>query len=209
MSDILTKHVDCATLIRHLASMRFMTLAGRANTQPTLAQLQALEAYDLETSEGMYTIQHNSTTQHITTTATSLDGLVWLGGLNEQQLNEALSKLDYHYNSATEGCERGDAPELAAAEASEPRDCWDDTAAHCTRVHNCARRKLFTPLRVTSAPTAKSLFAVRLTVGRYTETGETFQILDNWHAREAAHRDLDAPWKGYTQFLRRSEHVRA
>jgi hypothetical protein len=142
--------------------------------------------------------------------------LVWLGGVSDQQVNEALSKLDYYYDPATEDCERGDALESATAEASlqprlqsEPRDCWDDNAAHCTRVHVCARRKLFTPLRVPSAPAAKSLFTVRLTVGRFIETGETFQILDNWHAREASHRDLEAPWKGYTQFLRRSEPARA
>jgi hypothetical protein len=206
MSDILTKHVDCATLIRHLASMRFMTLAGRANTQPTLAQLQALEAYDLETSEGIYTIQHNNTTQHITTTATTAhDGLVWLGELSEQQVSEVLAKLD-NCDATAGACEHGDEPKLTA---DQPCDTWSEAMATCTRVHRCARQKLFTPLRVASGPAAKSIFAMRLTVGKYTETGEEFRFLDSWHAREAAHRDLGAPWTGFIQFMKRSEPARA
>ena len=193
MSDILTKHVDANTLKRHLASLGFMAMYGRADTAPTLAQLQRIQHhYNDYMDQGIYIdSDHRSGPSNLrdnSTTTTLTDGLVWLGAIPAEELQQLLDT----------NLER-----RASGDHSEGDDAWAEDGRHCVRVHRAPRRELFTPLRVSGAPPARSLFPVRVTVGRFEGSGRAFRITDSWHQRSDAHRDLGERWVGATQFLRR------
>ncbi len=83
-------------------------------------------------------------------------------------------------------------------------DRWIDDVDEVVRVHRRPRMELFTPLRVRGAPPAKSLTPVRVTEGRFCDTGELFKVTDTWTARATAHRSLGRRWTGSTRFLSRT-----
>ena len=87
------------------------------------------------------------------------------------------------------------------------KDIWSTDGYIQTRLHRRSRRELFTPLRVSSSPPARSLFTCRITTGRFDEDGERFQVIDSWTNRNTAHRIMSRPWTGKTEFILKREHV--
>ena len=86
-------------------------------------------------------------------------------------------------------------------------DAWILDGEEAVRVHHKARRELFTPLRVASAPPAKGFTPTRITEGRYFDTGEKFRRADTWTARASAHSDFGRRGTGRTRFLLRDGAV--
>ena len=84
-------------------------------------------------------------------------------------------------------------------------DLWLEKSEKTVRRHRRPRRSLFTPLRVSGAPPAKSLTPVRITEGKFCDDGEPFRVVDCWTSRATAHRPLERAWIGLTTFLTRSE----
>ena len=69
------------------------------------------------------------------------------------------------------------------------------------RRHAIPRRALFTPFKVPGGPSKNVQFQyLRLTVGRYVNTGEDFRIVDNWSQPENAHIMLAGSWVGTTTY---------
>ena len=103
-----------------------------------------------------------------------------------------------------------DAPEAAVVDkklqGGRGKDAWADEAAEgeMVRIHRQPRRELFTPLRVSGAPPAKTLTTLRVTSGRFAISGQAFRIVDRWTARAGAHRDLGEAWTGTTTFVKMS-----
>ena len=217
MSDILTKHVDAATLTRHLAGLGFMAMHGRATSAPTLTNLQRLQHHynDHQPDEGIYNISGNPGMgiNYNTTTTTTVDGSGWLGTMSEQQLRALLDAQAYEQAGEGDCCASSAPANYDASTAGRPLckttatrllDRWCEQPASCARIHCKPRRELFTPLRVAGAPPAQELFTVRATIGRYVASGRVFKVIDSWHNRSEAHRDMGEMWTGITQFLRRT-----
>ena len=122
------------------------------------------------------------------------------------EIHRHMDHLDFSLHD-----DRADAaPKLAAMtifnDGSEgTHDHWIHGEEEVVRRHNRPRRELFTPLRVSGAPTVKALTSSRITVGVYCDTGERFRVADNWTSRGTAHRALSRRWTGATRFLKRSE----
>ena len=77
-----------------------------------------------------------------------------------------------------------------------------------TRIHRSARRALFTPFKVAGGPSTKTpLKKIRITRGKYLNSGKTFKIIDDWTVRANAHRLLESAWLGTTDFREASEFV--
>ena len=85
----------------------------------------------------------------------------------------------------------------------EQNDHWKSTTTTVTRIHAEPRRELFTPVRVAGAPSSTALTPVRITTGKFVDTGEEFQRIDTWTARTTAHLCLGRRWKGTTEFIMR------
>ena len=66
------------------------------------------------------------------------------------------------------------------------------------RIHRQPRQELFTPLHVSGGPSVKTLAGARVTVGRFTDTGERFKRIDSWKSRGSAHELIERPWQGVT-----------
>ena len=72
-----------------------------------------------------------------------------------------------------------------------------------TMNHFKCRYELFTPLRVSGAPPAKALTAIRVTEGEFVD-GQRFRRRDHWTTRSTAHLRLAQPWTGTTTFFLKS-----
>ena len=106
----------------------------------------------------------------------------------------------------------GSAPQLSRvsevvddADDHNDLDDWDYQQFNVVRRHGRPRRSLFTPLRVRGSPPAKALTPVRITEGRFCDTGEKFRRTDAWTTRSTSHLVMPRRWKGTTTFLFRSQ----
>ena len=88
------------------------------------------------------------------------------------------------------------------ADEADACDVWSEGPGFCSRMHFKPRLNLFTPLRVSGAPPSKALCNSRVTIGMFLANKRIFRVTDSWHARTSAHRSLEEPWIGFTQFLR-------
>ena len=102
----------------------------------------------------------------------------------------------------------GSAPQLSRvsevvddADDHNDLDDWDYQQFNVVRRHGRPRRSLFTPLRVRGSPPAKALTPVRITEGRFCDTGEKFRRTDAWTTRSTSHLVMPRRWKGTTTFL--------
>ena len=67
---------------------------------------------------------------------------------------------------------------------------------------------MFTPFKVAGGPNAKTpLKRIRITRGKYFASGKTFKIIDDWTTRANAHRLLEGPWIGTTDFREVAEFI--
>ena len=84
----------------------------------------------------------------------------------------------------------------------KPKDNWVTRQnGKWERRHAIPRRALFTPFKVPGGPCKNTQFQyLRMTVGRYVNTGEDFKIIDNWSQPENAHRMLAGLWVGTTTY---------
>ena len=80
-------------------------------------------------------------------------------------------------------------------------DTWTTEPGRHVRVHCRPRRTLFTPRRVAGAPARKDISTVRVTKGEDLDTGERFEIVDNWTRRPSAHACTGRRWTGTTTFM--------
>jgi hypothetical protein len=77
-----------------------------------------------------------------------------------------------------------------------------------TRAHRTARRALFTPMKVAGGPGTKTpLKKLRITRGKFLDSGRTFKIIDDWTVRANAHRVLEGTWLGTTDFRESTECI--
>jgi len=225
VSDICTKHVDLATLTRHLAAMGFQSMYGRASTAPTLNTLHALQFtdsvpdnYNNTTSGILYDDYSLRPTQpdasQATTTTTTADGLGQLGSKQNEDYLEVLMAIAKRAMRVKEDAngksgallpcvEAGSSEGASPAESdADDTDSWSESRGLCQRNHYKPRLTLFTPMRVSGAPPSKALCNSRITIGMFVDSKRIFRITDSWHARASAHRPLEEPWIGFTQFLR-------
>jgi hypothetical protein len=89
-------------------------------------------------------------------------------------------------------------------------DSWlkDGKDGRWTRAHRTARKSLFTPYKVAGGPSAKTpLKRLRVTRGKYLDSGRTFKIIDDWTVRANAHRVLASTWLGTTDFRESAEFI--
>ena len=102
------------------------------------------------------------------------------------------------------------APTLATVRAQQHEenpddDKWEHTENEVIRIHVQPRVELFTPRRIPEAPPSKNLAAIRVTEGKFVETGQHFKVVDAWTKRSTAHRELSGPWTGSTKFIKRMD----
>ena len=69
------------------------------------------------------------------------------------------------------------------------------------RYHDRPRRDFFTPLRVDGAPPSETFTPIRITTGRFMNSGREFCNTDAWTNRADAHCPLDDYWIGKTEFI--------
>ena len=50
-----------------------------------------------------------------------------------------------------------------------------------------------------------ALSGLRITRGKYINTGETFERYDNWKTRKTAHLEMRSMWTGTIEFVRKSD----
>jgi hypothetical protein len=89
-------------------------------------------------------------------------------------------------------------------------DSWgqEGKEGRWTIIHRTARRSLFTPFKVAGGPGTKSpLKKIRITRGKYLNSGKTFKIIDDWSVRANAHRMLESAWLGTTDFRESTEFI--
>ena len=89
-------------------------------------------------------------------------------------------------------------------------DSWgkEGQGGRWTRIHRSARRALFTPFKVAGGPSSKtSLKSIRITRGKFFSSGKTFKVIDDWTVRANAHRLLEGPWIGTTDFRESAEFI--
>ena len=96
-------------------------------------------------------------------------------------------------------------PRLIDDQRAEDRhvDSWgkQGQGGRWTRVHRSARRSLLTPSKVAGGPgKLAGLKKIRITRGRYFNSGKAFKIIDDWTVRSHAHRMLKSSWIGTTDF---------
>lgn len=76
------------------------------------------------------------------------------------------------------------------------------------RTHRSARIFLFTPYKVAGGPgKAIHLKKLRITRGRFFNTGKQFKIIDDWSLPANAHRVLEHAWVGTTHFREAAEYI--
>jgi hypothetical protein len=83
----------------------------------------------------------------------------------------------------------------------DANDDWLHEDDSSVRIHRAPRFHLFTPLGVSMAPAARSIFSVRITDGEFCDNGEQFKHVDSWRSRAEAHMSLGRPWTGATRFF--------
>ena len=67
---------------------------------------------------------------------------------------------------------------------------------------------MFTPFKVAAGPdNSVDISKVRVTRGKYLDTGESFEIVDDFSNQADAHRILRAGWLGETEFRDSSEAI--
>ena len=165
--------------------------------------------------------RHTTTTTHNATTTTTVQSTCDKGQiinydnqLLDRQLYDSLTTT--HGNGLLPGAINGDVRRAIAMLAeracvrgekllSAGSDRWTEMPDSCVRIHARPRRSLFTPIRVAGAPPAKTLCNSRVTTGMYLSSKKIFSVVDSWHARSTAHRVLEEPWIGVTQFLRQGQ----
>ena len=64
------------------------------------------------------------------------------------------------------------------------------------------------PFKVAGGPGTKvPLKKIRITRGKYFNTGRSFKVIDDWSVRANAHRLLEGPWIGTTDFREVAEFI--
>ncbi len=196
VSDVLTKNVDASTLNKHLASMHYMVMAGRAMGAPTLAMMHGI----IMQVECELTIDKQDQLG-----IASLGG--WSGG-EASCLTDGGLQMELDTANKLEGeIEIEDVDIDFGALDGGSKDEWRVSDDGCAREHRRVRTCLFTPLRVSGAPPAKELCNVRVTVGQFCDSKRVFRICDAWTSRADAHRCLEAPWRGVTYFWRKGSRA--
>ncbi len=84
-------------------------------------------------------------------------------------------------------------------------DRWDECGAGQTwrRVHERARRTLFTPTNVKDGPNySDEVGEWRIPHGKLCDTGTRFVLVDNWPEKKNSNRDFGKFWWGETRFTK-------
>ena len=87
-----------------------------------------------------------------------------------------------------------------ARKTDNHEDHWENDRVTWVRMHTKPRLAMFTPAGISNGPDVSKLSGVRRTVGTYLDTGEEFEILDDW-TRPNCHEALPSRWVGTTEFV--------
>ncbi len=170
-ADLLTKHVNAQTLSRHVWRLGFEVLHNRASSAPTLNALMQLL---------------DSAVERDVEARTGRDPLEEL----EREMAGAATRPSGAKDDRTADSDVG----------VTQLDAWRQEGVFVVREHRRFRHELFTPLRVSGAPSAKALTPTRITEGVYAN-GQSFRRVDAWTSRSHAHMHVERPWRGRTLFL--------
>jgi len=205
-ADLFTKHLDAATMWKHVTKLGFHAAEGRAGTAPKLATRQQ--------SLGML---HNSTAGVVA--GCGLLRRRWRAqpelGDNRLGVRPGFTGLGESPNVDLErgplapspqglgpcGREEQTTPErrpMATTSAGPEGVGWIEVT------HEKPRRKLVTPLRIEGVPPIRALSALRVTEGVMLQSGRQFRRIDSWTCRSTAHEELAEPWTGTTWFVQKS-----
>jgi len=204
-SDILTKNVDATTLNRHLATMDFIVTSGRATAAPTLSTLYAIilksEASPCNgTSDSVGGRGDNfDGGEAADTSSVPAQSIPAQSSIGSQNIDSKQAVTDDVLITG-EGVVKENGSNIID-------DDWIEDGDFTVRRHLKPRTRLFTPIRVSGAPSTNELSHLRITVGTYCNSSSSFKIVDSWSARATAHRDLGASWTGATYFCRKGECV--
>jgi hypothetical protein len=222
VADLMTKYLDEKTMDKHLNSLGFVKLEGRSVVAPNLV-VNTVSSID---SARPCVGQGGALCQGVPSGLQMLVRDLCHGPSPQQQCfgvqggmslpaDEAHSaetppvlagtggcgKMEQSWQNSQDACVRLHSRLGSKKEYVEDR--WQQSEDACVRLHSRPRKDLFTPLRVSSAPPAKSLFSVRVTAGAYCDNGEQFRIVDAWTDRRSAHAPLRTFWTGTTTFIRK------
>ncbi len=158
--------------------MDYVILGGRAGTAPTLASL--------------YSIIVGS--DQLDSSGGNIDGgeAIVVSGFPVGDMNGNESDLE---RQCTDG------------EHGVYGDGWVNDGDFIVRRHEQARSCLFTPVRVPGAPSTNTISSVRISVGRFCDTGSSFKVVDSWKSPSTARRNLGACWTGATYFCKQGDTV--
>ena len=76
------------------------------------------------------------------------------------------------------------------------------------RAHRTPRRALFTPFKVAAGPDKSTILKkIRVTRGKYLDTNEAFEVIDDFTNGANSHRVLRAGWLGETEFHEANDYI--
>jgi hypothetical protein len=208
-SDLMTKHVDQSHIELYMSLLGLKFIAGRAEiaqklhlvgeiAKPDNVHPHVCSAMSISQSGGGDPSSGRSKINPINSCVVSSDGKSKDSTLPKSELNRL------HF-------EKVKTPQKEKPTAEDRHvDSWsrEGKDGRWTRVHRSTRRALFTPFKVAGGPSAKSpLKKIRITRGKYLNSGKTFKIIDDWSVRANSHRMLESAWIGTTDFREASEFV--
>ena len=219
-ADLLTKHLDACTMMRHLETLGLEGYTGRATTAPTLAHLygvyynsgyhyngqcmesynghggQLTEVYDGGSKPGLKICDSSAQCFTGITLGVYIRSSRHGGAASAREVVENLKEKEVPNEEVATFLKDENGNEATG------EDEWNDEGECCVRLHRTERLHLFTPLRVQGSPPGRSLFSVRITEGVFRDNCEPFRRVDSWRCREQAHMSFGRPWIGATTFIK-------
>jgi len=216
-ADLYTKYLDQETIQKHLDILDMTRTKDRAATAPTLALLsnynkRPMSMHAADAQAGLKLL--SSTTGVLRSPRVMASRECFHGGASGHSSADArVARVEgedaYEVNCAKALSNLQDVSKFCQRSGREHRgqpdedkdDDWLNEDYSSVRVHRAPRFHLFTPLGVSMAPPARSIFSVRITEGVFCDNGEQFKLVDSWRNRAEAHLSLGRPWTGATRFF--------
>ena len=205
-SDMMTKNVPCTTMELYLNMLQLRFASGRAKIAQQLHSMGEMSNHDalvrasLEAGDpraGLSRVIGGQEDPRVDASLCVGDPSAGLTNvLGGSGMDRCIDRL--HFNN----CHM---PRKEVDSKAEERhiDSWgkQGQGGRWTRIHRTSRRSLFTPFKVSGGPGKQAgLKKIRITRGKFFNTGRVFKIIDDWTIQSHAHRMLEGSWIGTTDF---------
>lgn len=199
-SDMMTKNVPCLTLELYFDMLNLKFAGGRAKIAQQLHSVGEIpETAPLAKAHpcvGDLLLGKDGGQRDARASASSGVGVLLPEVADGSGAERHIDRL--HFNNCA-------MPRLPDDQMAEDRhvDSWSKQGqgGRWTRVHRSARRSLFTPSKVAGGPgKLAGLKKIRITRGRYFNSGKAFKPIDDWTVQSHAHRQLESSWIGIIDF---------